>query len=205
LISDRCIFSPFGLFGGRDGLHGSWTLDPGTEQERPLAGLFLSKATAVPMPAGTVLRIRTGGGGGYGDPLERDPELVRRDVVEGWVSPEAARAEYGVVLAESSDSWTLEATATISLRAERVDEQRSRMLVLVADASLDPTTVAAGSPPSGSWLSLLGKAPAPVRVRPVPGDHPPGTAAVSPDTLLLLGLTSAGGPCLVLPGRGEER
>jgi hypothetical protein len=130
---------------------------------------------------------------------------VRRDVVEGWVSPEAARAEYGVVLAESSDSWTLEATATISLRAERVDEQRSRMLVLVADASLDPTTVAAGSPPSGSWLSLLGNAPAPVRVRPVPGDHPPGTAAVSPDTLLLLGLTSAGGPCLVLPGRGEER
>ena len=51
------------------------------------------------MLAGQVVRVVTTGGGGWGDPLEREPELVLRDVVEGKVSPDAARDEYGVVLA----------------------------------------------------------------------------------------------------------
>ena len=45
------------------------------------------------------MRVVTTGGGGWGDPLEREPELVQRDVIEGKVSPEAARDDYGVVLA----------------------------------------------------------------------------------------------------------
>jgi N-methylhydantoinase B len=46
------------------------------------------------MPRGTLLELRTGGGGGYGDPAERDPEAVRADMREGYVSEERARLEY---------------------------------------------------------------------------------------------------------------
>jgi N-methylhydantoinase B len=53
------------------------------------------KATQHPIAAGDLVRILTGGGGGYGPPAERDPEAVRRDVSEGYVSAEAARRDYG--------------------------------------------------------------------------------------------------------------
>ena len=49
--------------------------------------------------ADSIASIRTAGGGGWGDPLDRDPEKVRWDVVEGFVSLEAAKREYGVILA----------------------------------------------------------------------------------------------------------
>jgi len=57
------------------------------------------KATQHPIEAGERVRILTGGGGGYGPPAERDPEAVRRDVREGYVSGEAARRDYGAAAA----------------------------------------------------------------------------------------------------------
>jgi len=54
------------------------------------------KATQHPIAAGERVRIMTGGGGGLGAPAERDPDAVRRDVHEGYVSAEAARREYGL-------------------------------------------------------------------------------------------------------------
>jgi N-methylhydantoinase B len=57
--------------------------------------------------------VRTGGGGGWGDPLERDPALVCADVREELVSAAAARARYGVVL---TDALVVEETATKKLR-----------------------------------------------------------------------------------------
>ncbi len=50
------------------------------------------------VPPGTTAVVVSAGGGGWGDPLERDPERVREDVVEGYVSLEAAQSRYGVVL-----------------------------------------------------------------------------------------------------------
>ena len=50
------------------------------------------------MQAGDRVRMATGGGGGYGDPRERPVELVQRDVIRGFVSPESARDDYGVVI-----------------------------------------------------------------------------------------------------------
>src|SRR2546430_17637371 len=52
----------------------------------------------VALPAGAVLRLRTTGGGGWGDPFEREPELVLQDVARGLVSEEAAELDYGVVI-----------------------------------------------------------------------------------------------------------
>jgi N-methylhydantoinase B len=60
------------------------------------------------------------GGGGYGDPLERDPELVRHDALEGWISLEAARGTYGVVLAGDveDESLAVRGEETKALRAQ---------------------------------------------------------------------------------------
>jgi N-methylhydantoinase B len=72
--------------------------------------------------AGEVIRIRTTGGGGWGEPLERDPELVVRDVVWRKVSPGAALDDYGVVLNGSleDDSLSYDAEATKAHRQKQL-------------------------------------------------------------------------------------
>src|SRR4029453_15022355 len=69
---------------------------------------------------GEQLRGRDSSGGGYGDPLTRDPERVRLDVLEGWESIAKARAVYGVVLTGKieDDSLTVDLVATNARRAE---------------------------------------------------------------------------------------
>jgi N-methylhydantoinase B len=58
------------------------------------------------MEAGSVVHMETGGGGGFGNARERDPERVRTDVLDGFVTVEAARRDYGVLI----DPGTLEVT-----------------------------------------------------------------------------------------------
>jgi N-methylhydantoinase B len=72
-----------------------------------------------PLAGGTLVRIDTTGGGGWGDPLEREVELVLLDVVQGKVSLEAARDDYGVVV--SGDVVDDAATAALrkTMRAKR--------------------------------------------------------------------------------------
>jgi N-methylhydantoinase B len=67
-----------------------------------------------------VVRVVTTGGGGWGDPLEREVELVARDVTEGRVSRQAARDDYGVVLRSRapSEGYDLDAAATAKLRSD---------------------------------------------------------------------------------------
>src|SRR5207342_2779057 len=98
-IADRSILACWGVNGGRAGRPFQVTIDPGGPAEREVDAL----ADAEPVRAGEVVRIRTTGGGGWGDPLERDPGLVVRDVRWCKVSPEAALRDYGVVLTGSGD------------------------------------------------------------------------------------------------------
>jgi N-methylhydantoinase B len=63
------------------------------------------------------VRVVTTGGGGWGDPLEREPALVLSDVVEGRVSAERARDDYGVVLAGDADGFAADEGATAERRA----------------------------------------------------------------------------------------
>jgi N-methylhydantoinase B len=93
-IADRSILSCWGVRGGRAGRPFQVTIDPGGAGEREVEAL----ADGEFVPAGTLIRIRTTGGGGWGDPLARDPALVARDVRWGKVSRAAAAADYGVVL-----------------------------------------------------------------------------------------------------------
>jgi N-methylhydantoinase B len=87
---ERKVTPPWGLWGGKDGAVNGVDItspDGSTRQVR--------KATQHPIAKGEIVKIETGGGGGWGEPSARDPEAVRRDVAEGYVSAEAARRDYG--------------------------------------------------------------------------------------------------------------
>ena len=90
---ERFVFSPWGAAGGRPGAKARVVVNPDTNREVELGKLDIFH----PEP-GDIVTILTPGGGGYGDPLERSPELVRDDVRFDYVSEDAARREYGVVL-----------------------------------------------------------------------------------------------------------
>ncbi|MEX2486193.1 MAG: hydantoinase B/oxoprolinase family protein, partial [Nitriliruptoraceae bacterium] len=111
-IADRSILSCWGVRGGKAGAPFSVTIDPGGPNERAMEGLVDDE----PVRAGEVIRIRTTGGGGWGDPLERDAELVRRDVSWGKVSRAVASSEYGVVLEGDGDELAVDEAATAAQR-----------------------------------------------------------------------------------------
>jgi N-methylhydantoinase B len=105
--ADRHTIPPYGLYGGGPGKPSQNHFNPATEQ-RPL----LSKVTMT-ITRGDVFRHEVAGAGGYGDPLERDPAAVARDVRNEMVSRGAARTDYGVVLDERG---RIEPEATRELR-----------------------------------------------------------------------------------------
>jgi N-methylhydantoinase B len=105
----RQQFPPWGIEGGKPGAPES------TFMKLPAETAFKPVSVVRHMvPAGTSAVVATAGGGGWGDPLQRDPELVRQDLVEGFVSMESAARDYGVVI----DPQTLEVddAATADLR-----------------------------------------------------------------------------------------
>ena len=110
---DRQWDPPRGVFGGWDGLVASAHKNPGTDSEEYVE----AKVTGVPFKAGEYIELREPNAGGYGDPLDREPELVREDVLDDFTTVELARDAYGVVF---RDERTLEVDveATERRRAE---------------------------------------------------------------------------------------
>ena len=119
-IADRSILACWGVKGGKAGAPFQVTIAVGGPDERDVDAL----ADAELVKAGQVIRIRTTGGGGWGDPLERPYDEVERDLRWGKVSVEGAREAYGVVASgEDRDSVTVDVEASEALRAE-LREQR---------------------------------------------------------------------------------
>jgi len=106
-----------GIAGGRDGAPNRFTLRVGT----PQAELVTHTANMVPLRAGEAYEYRFGGGGGWGDPCQREPEKVLDDVLDEYVSVEGARRDYGVALTGSLDdlSLAIDWEETQKLRRER--------------------------------------------------------------------------------------
>ena len=125
---ERLRFQPWGVAGGKAGATGRVVLNPGTPQE-----CAVPKIDLLALAPGDVLSIRTPGGGGHGDPLERAAEQVLADVHAGLVTPAHARDAYGVVVrggASATDGTAqtdgaivaggaIDESATAALRTER--------------------------------------------------------------------------------------
>ena len=103
-----------GVLGGHDGRCGeSWIVGANGHETR------LSNVTHVEVKKNEVLRTLDCSGGGYGDPLTRDPRLVMLDVLEGWETVERSTALYGVVLTGTvqDESLAVDAEATRACRS----------------------------------------------------------------------------------------
>lgn len=107
---DRSLFRPWGTLGGRAAGLSDMIVNPATAEEKRLGAADL----AVLQP-GDVLQVHSAGGGGRGHPFDREDWRVALDVARGYVSVEAARKEYGVVIGNGK----LDRDATEKLRAER--------------------------------------------------------------------------------------
>jgi N-methylhydantoinase B len=109
---ENTVVAPYGMAGGRAGRTGRIILNPGTPHERQLRG----QDDGIALARGDLLRFETCGGGGWGDPLTREPVSVRQDVARGFVTARGALADYGVAL----DPLTRE------IDKQATDEERRR-------------------------------------------------------------------------------
>lgn len=136
-ICDRERAIVWGIEGGLPSMpHGLSIKRAGAEEEDWLGSVF----SDVPIGAGDVFSRPTAGGGGFGDPLERDPALVLEDVADDYVSIERAAKDYGIVLTVVDAeicAYAVDEAATKATR-EAIRRQRSRWL------ATDPEEVAAG-------------------------------------------------------------
>jgi N-methylhydantoinase B len=109
---ENVIYPAWGVNGGHSGRAGGLIVNPGTPAERELKPLSDNNR----LRKGDLLRIMTPGGGGWGNPLDRDPLVVQRDAWDGFVSPESALADYGVVL--DPQTMEIDKTATQERRQQ---------------------------------------------------------------------------------------
>ncbi|MDH3446046.1 MAG: hydantoinase B/oxoprolinase family protein, partial [Deltaproteobacteria bacterium] len=104
----RSKFPPWGVLGGKPARTGFYAINgeelPETLREGPLK-------------PGDIVQVNMNAGGGYGDPFERDPELVLGDFLDGYVSIQGAREDYGVVI--DDDGLRINHASTEQLRRER--------------------------------------------------------------------------------------
>ncbi|MCZ7572930.1 MAG: hydantoinase B/oxoprolinase family protein [Ardenticatenaceae bacterium] len=111
--SQKTRIPPQGLFGGKPGQAGRWIVRPADKEEWVLQHAIGTAELAF----GDSVVCLMAGGGGYGDPFLRDPEAVRRDVMDGLVSVQSARDDYGVVIM-ASEPYEIDVAATEILRGQ---------------------------------------------------------------------------------------
>ncbi len=169
VLSDRAAIPPFGVGGAGPAAPVHVTVSRGgTEVEFAALG----KVTGHPLATGDVVIMESAGGGGFGDPLARDPERVRDDVAAGHVSVERARDGYGVVFTADG---RVDQNATEHRRAE-LWAKRQRLVVRddARDAyegargrhrvqRLAPSLASRLGLAEGDLIELLGRHPAPLR------------------------------------------
>ena len=112
-IGDRGRFAPRGMLEGHDGAKCKVTIFQG---DRTYIPEHLTKDDNVRLHPGDVIQLQTPGGGGYGNPLQRDPALVARDVQCEYISRDTARQLYGVIFKEHSLEVDMPATQDLRRR-----------------------------------------------------------------------------------------
>ncbi|MGE0151607.1 MAG: hydantoinase B/oxoprolinase family protein [Reyranellaceae bacterium] len=196
VLSDRAVIPPYGVFGGRSGAPYRVSVLTGNQEH-----MFNTpgKVTGHPMGKGEVLVMQSSGGGGYGDPLERDPQKVRADLLAGYISGDRANNGYGVQFRADGE---VDVEATRKRRAELQKARKS--FRILADSELAPyegrrgwhrmvdmsedMAKSLGAAP-GQLVELLGRHPAPLRgwVR-IRKGHPADTLKMDDFGMKVLGL-----------------
>ena len=118
---ERTICAPWGLHGGKDALANRFSIlrKDGSAQKLPTG----KTPGHVALEAGDGFLVEVGGGGGFWDSLERDPERVLADVRSGYVSLESARRDYGVVIHQEERQFEIDLSATTALRRRSANDQ----------------------------------------------------------------------------------
>jgi N-methylhydantoinase B len=191
VLAEKGVLPPYGVCGGAAGATNRFYVrrGAGTIEPSPLPG----KVSGFPLAVGDLVVMETSGGGGYGDPLDRDPADVARDVEEGAIDAETARDAYGVVL----DGTGVNAPAT---QARRADLRAARVVVELHPTDRLDETGTSGivlsraaaerlAARDGTILELVDPAGAPLRLWfSAMHDGPDGRALVSEETLSMLAL-----------------
>jgi N-methylhydantoinase B len=165
VLAEKAVLPPFGVCGGEAGARNRFWIRRAGEPVAPSA--LPGKVAAFPIERDDILMMESSGGGGFGDPLEREIAAVAADVAEGYVTREAAESIYGIV-------WrgeVIDAAATATRRHER---RASRPRVRVSAASdlvsergrairLDAETARALGVALGAVVELVNPRGAPLR------------------------------------------
>jgi N-methylhydantoinase B len=112
--ADRSELAPYGVNGGSAGDPYGVAVESQDGETRSLPGMV----DDVPVSAGELVKLWTSGGGGWGDPLEREVELVRYDVLCGLVSPAAAESDYGVLFGSLAPHFEVDEVETEEKRTK---------------------------------------------------------------------------------------
>jgi N-methylhydantoinase B len=111
-LSERQKFAPYGVFGGRPGRLARTVINPGAGEQ------VVNGKQSREFAYGDIISFQQSGAGGYGDPLERDLARVLEDVLDEYVSVDAARAQYGVVIVGQDFDLRVDESATQELRRQ---------------------------------------------------------------------------------------
>jgi len=189
VLAEKAVLPPFGVCGGAAGATNRFWVRRGDRpiQPSPLPG----KVGGFPIETGDVVMMESSGGGGFGDPLERDPARVAADLAEGYVTPAAAEREYGVV-------WRAGRVDEVATRARRESLRAARPRVRLTPVSdldtargrlvrIDAETARRLGVVPGAIVELVSPRGAPLRAwvaALLPGNG--GRAEIAPDALAML-------------------
>jgi N-methylhydantoinase B len=114
LRSTKHTVAPKGIDGGADGKTGQCTLNPGTDKSRVIPSRYSDHV----LHPGEVVSLETPGGGGLGNPMERDPARVLNDMRNGYVTQQKARELYRVVIDAKDSDYCIDESETRKLRGQ---------------------------------------------------------------------------------------
>jgi N-methylhydantoinase B len=195
VLAEKAVLPPFGVCGGGAGATNRFWVRRGDRpiQPSPLPG----KVGGFPLLRDDVVLMESSGGGGFGDPLDRDPARVAADVAEGYVTLDAAARDYGVVWRDGAVDEAATATRRDALRAARVRVRLQPTSDLDADRGrllrLDAGTAARLGVAPGAIVELVNPRGAPLRAwlaAVLPGDG--GRAEIADGALRMLALPDRG-------------
>jgi len=189
VLAEKAVLPPFGVCGGAAGATNRFWVRRGDRpiQPSPLPG----KVGGFPIEPGDVVLMESSGGGGFGDPLERDPARVAADLAEGYVTAAGAEREYGVVWRAGRVDEIATRARRESLRAARPRVHLSPVSDLDADRGrlvrIDTETARRLGVGPGAIVELVNPRGAPLRAwiaALLPGNG--GRAEIAPDALAML-------------------